>query len=142
MKKEIEEAIDAKFDFLTKKWMLSKPLINREKWSTTVSYIGENIALELEIDWRDIGFSVLVTKLINGNLPGGYYVFNGETVRIPLFKVFEGQNQPETINEIKGIIKKNKNNDPQYLYSLINKYKELIYSFGENLINLSEKMFY
>jgi hypothetical protein len=141
MKKEIEEVIKAKFEFLTKEWMLSKPLMSRQKWNTTISYLGKKIAIELEVDWRDIGFSILVTKVIDGDLPGGYYIFNGETVRVPLFKIFEGQNQPETINDIKNIVKKNKNKDPEYLYSLIDKYKELIYGSGGNIITLSEELF-
>ena len=135
--------IKDKFEFLTKEWNMSEPLININRCNMTLSYIGKKIAFELEVDSRDIGFTVLITKVVNSNLPGGYYIFNGEIVRIFLFKVFKGQDQPQSVSDIRKIVKnRKKGKDKEYLHLLIDKYKELMYSVGKNLITMSEKMFF
>jgi hypothetical protein len=46
-----------------------------------------DIALEIEIDWRDFDLFVFIVRLENGNLPSGYYVSEGRPCRYHLQKV-------------------------------------------------------
>jgi hypothetical protein len=65
----------------------SKPLVTQQEWSTTLTLMLTNIALEIEIGWRDFDVFVLVVRLENGNLPSGYYVSEGRPCRYHLQKV-------------------------------------------------------
>lgn len=67
----------------------SRPEADREKWSTTVSSLSSDIAIELELDWRELDVFVLVTALSDGKLPGGYYVSEGRRCRIHLENVLK-----------------------------------------------------
>lgn len=67
----------------------SRPKANREKWSTTVSSLSSDIAIEIELDWRELDVFVLVTALSDGKLPGGYYVSEGKKCRIHLENVLK-----------------------------------------------------
>lgn len=67
----------------------SLPTAKREKWSTTVSSLSSDIAIELELDWRELDVFVLVTALSDGRLPGGYYVSEGKKCRIHLEDVLK-----------------------------------------------------
>lgn len=62
----------------------SKPQITQEDWATTLTLMLSNVALEIEIDWRDFDIFVLVVRLENGNLPSGYYVSEGRPCRYHL----------------------------------------------------------
>ncbi len=68
----------------------SQPTAKREKWSTTVSSLSSDIAIEVELDWRELDVFVLVTALSDGALPYGYYVSGGKKCRIHLEKVLKG----------------------------------------------------
>lgn len=65
----------------------SQPQVTQEEWSTTLTLMLTDIALEIEIDWRDFDIFVLVVRLENGNLPSGYYVSEGRPCRYHLQKV-------------------------------------------------------
>jgi hypothetical protein len=65
----------------------SQPRITQEEWSTTITLMLTDIALEIEIDWRDFDIFVLVVRLENGNLPSGYYVSEGRPCRYHLQKI-------------------------------------------------------
>lgn len=67
----------------------SRPIAKRKKWSTTVSSLSSDIAIELELDWRELDVFVLVTALSDGKLPGGYYVSEGRKCRIHLEDVLK-----------------------------------------------------
>lgn len=63
--------------------------VKRERWSTTVSYLSSDIAIEVELDWRELDVFILVTALLDGSLPDGYYVSGGKKCRIHLEKVLK-----------------------------------------------------
>ncbi|MEG1244009.1 MAG: hypothetical protein RSD17_04170, partial [Oscillospiraceae bacterium] len=60
-------------------------------WDFTLSYLAfdKGIAIEFEIDYRDLDLFVLITLLENGDLPKGYYMNDGKPVRVHLEKLFE-----------------------------------------------------
>ena len=63
------------------------PLVSNEDWMTRIDYLSSNLGIELELDWRDFAFFVLVVRLDNGKLPNGYYVSNGRKCRKHLLSV-------------------------------------------------------
>lgn len=69
----------------------SKPRLNQEEWSTTLTLMLTDIALEVEIDWREFDVFVLVVRLENGEIPSGYYVSEGRSCRLHLQKVISDQ---------------------------------------------------
>lgn len=70
----------------------SKPRVTEEEWTTTLTLKLTNIALEIEIDWRDFDIFVLVVRLENGDLPSGYYVSKGRPCRYHLQKIINERN--------------------------------------------------
>jgi len=69
----------------------SIPTAKREKWSTTVSCLSSDIAIEIELDWRELDVYVLVTALSDGSLPGGYYISGGKKCRIHLESILKDE---------------------------------------------------
>ena len=65
----------------------SKPIISHDNWSTVIDWMGAEIALELELDWREFTAFFLLVQLEEGKLPVGYYVSNGRPCRYHLQKV-------------------------------------------------------
>jgi hypothetical protein len=51
--------------------------------------LAKEIALEIVLDWRDFDVFILVTKLENGKLPGGYYKWKGKRYRMYIEKVLK-----------------------------------------------------
>lgn len=70
----IEGIAKEKLTFLQDEYGFGPPYITHEDWSTTMSFLAKEIAVELEIDWRELDMFVLVTSLDDGRLPSGYYV--------------------------------------------------------------------
>jgi hypothetical protein len=84
---QIETSVMRKMAFLQENHGFMSPIVNRKRWCTTISYPADEIAIEIELDWRDLDVFVLVTKLENGRLPSGYYVSNGKKCRIHFERV-------------------------------------------------------
>ncbi len=87
--KHIETLVMKKLAFLQENYGFMSPIVNRGKWGTTISYLTSDIAIEVELDWRDLDVFVLVTKLENGKLPSGYYISNEKRCRMHLEKVLQ-----------------------------------------------------
>ncbi len=87
-KEEIEEWVIDQFSKL-ENYGLSRPVIKRDDWTTSVDWLGADIAIEIELDWREFDAFVLVVRLENRQLPQGYYVSNGKPCRFHLQKVIQ-----------------------------------------------------
>ena len=85
--KDIEKKTIEFFNFLNNDYGFSGPTITEDTWMTTIAYLGQEIGVELEIDFRDMYIFVLIVRLSNGKLPSGYFVSNGKVNRIHLEKV-------------------------------------------------------
>ena len=81
----------------------SEPVIKREDRSTVIGWLGTDIALELELDWRDFDVFLLIVRLENSQLPQGYYVSNGEPCRFHLQKVIKDNGWSVALDEMKVI---------------------------------------
>lgn len=82
--KQLESVVKRCFLFLTKKWGFSEPKIKHDRWTSTFSYLLEDIGIEIEIDWRDLDVYLLVVRLKNNALPEGYYISEGTICRVHL----------------------------------------------------------
>lgn len=62
-------------------------------WNSTLSYLNSDkgLAVEFEIDYRDVDVFVIVTILEDGKLPSGYYMHKGKKVRVHLENLFESE---------------------------------------------------
>lgn len=81
----------------------SEPVIRREDRSTVIDWLGTDIALELELDWREFDVFLLIVRLENSQLPQGYYVSNGEPCRFHLQKVIKDNGWSVALDEMKVI---------------------------------------
>lgn len=70
-KRSITELAATKFASLVSEWKFREPLIQEEKWMTRLSFLHDiGIAIEIEIDWRELEVFVLLVRLEHGSLPG------------------------------------------------------------------------
>lgn len=140
----LKQYIYDQFDFLTTNYGFSPKIEENNVWDLTITYLyKKNIAIEVSIDWRDIGFTVLVVKLHNGKIPNGYYVNNGEVIRKHLIQVAQeiGGNKA-FITEIQSLIKASKVRDEDFLRNLIDEYVKLTKSCLEIIIEQGSNLFY
>lgn len=136
IKSEVELFVRDKFYFLENELKLSKPLINNDGWKTKFDYLGEELAIEVEVDWRDLDIFVLIVRLDNGKLPGGYYISGGKKVRVHIEKILN-QEFGVNSNEIKAMFKENKQKElknKECLEGKIIKYQNLLSKFGEKIL--------
>ncbi len=126
---EIESLVLDNFSFLQDKFGLTKPIFNRDRWNTTVSYLSKEIGIEIELDWRDLDMSILITKLDEGKLPKGYYVSDGKTCRVHLEEVLQnnlnvGENELQEI--IQSSKKKKQKRNQETMAAKIAAYQQLL----------------
>lgn len=125
----------------------SKQLVNEEEWSTTLTLMLTDIALEIEIDWRDFDVFVLVVRLENGSLPSGYYVSEGRPCRHHLQKIIADQNW-EVDREALSMISPGNKSKKQIikatddgLLDRFRAYKKVLDSCVESLVQKGEGVF-
>lgn len=100
MDKLIQTALE-QFLFLEEKKGFATPIIKKDIWITTLTYLKNEIGIELELDFRDLDFFVLLVKVNNGELINGYYVSDdGEKIRIHLEEIV-GKNKVKNQGRIK-----------------------------------------
>lgn len=130
--KEIESLVLDKFAFLQDGFGLGNPILDRDASHTTISYLSKEIGIEIELDWHDLDVFILITKLDEGKLPKGYYVYNGKVCRVHLEEMLHNKLNISR-NEIQLVIGKNKkqNRSKQAMVIRINAYQQLLHNhFG------------
>ena len=81
-----------------------KVLIDKnEWWQTRISWLGEKVALELVLDWRDQLVTFLFVKLEEGKLPEGYFVSREKRCRYYIGKIVQEKPSVFCESEIKNI---------------------------------------
>lgn len=143
--REIESLVLSTFAFLKNDFGFGKPILNRGKWNTTVSYLAKEIGVEIEIDWRELEVFILITNLYEGKLPGGYYMHRGRLCRIHLEEIL--QNKLKVQGEyIKRILKfgkkKNQKRDQEHLQAKIASYQKILYAYVGAICDAGESLFY
>ncbi len=125
----------------------SEPVISHEDWSTTVTFMLSNIALEVEIDWRDFDIFILIVRLENGALPNGYYVSEGMPCRYHLQKVITDrkwsvdQNALAMISQGKKGKRQNSKQSEDAMLDRFCVYKKVLDSCIDKLVDENEMIF-
>lgn len=91
MRQEIEEFAVKEFSPLLLQLGFTGPQIIRESHATRIDFLLEDVAIEVELDWRDFAAFLLIVQLENGSLPNGYYVSNGKPSRKHITEVIQEQ---------------------------------------------------
>jgi len=129
--KEIESLVLDKFAFLQDGFGLGTPILKRDTCNTTISYLSSEIGIEIELDWRDLDVFILITKLDEGKLPKGYYVYNGKVCRVHLEEVLKNKFNINK-NEIQEVIQSGKNKkqsrNQQAMVTRITAYQQLLHN--------------
>lgn len=89
VQQEVERFALQNFAILQSDYNFKPPRIRREGWITTVDFIRDNIAVELEIDWREFEVFLLIVRLEAGRIPKGYYISGGKKRRVYLLGLIE-----------------------------------------------------
>lgn len=102
---EVENWVTEQFAELSG-YGFSGPVVRRDDWSSVIGWFGLDIAIELELDWRELEIFVLIVRLDDGQLPQGYYIANGKPCRFHLQRVvkekgwFHASDEMELISTI------------------------------------------
>lgn len=89
--KEIEDFALSEFGILLVEHGYSAAEFARDDVKTRIEFFKNDIAVEIELDWRDFIAFVLLVRLKDGKLPNGYYVAEGKKCRKHLGKVVQEQ---------------------------------------------------
>lgn len=142
--KEIESVVLNNFSFLQDEFGLGNPILNRDTWNTTVSYLSKEIGIEIELDWRDLDVFILITKLDEGKLPKGYYVSNGKVCRVHLEEVLQNKLNIGK-NEIQEVIqsgkKKKQSRNQQTMLTRIAAYQQLVHNHAGAICSAGGNLF-
>lgn len=89
---EITKFSITEYSFLCDAYGFKSPLITKESWSTQIDYRKGEIAIEINLDFRDFIVELFVVRLEAGKLPKGYYVSAGKKSRIYLLHLITNKN--------------------------------------------------
>jgi len=138
---EVTRVIVDRFSFLQSEFDFSEPVIKSDNLITTISYLSNEIALEFELDWKENEVFLLITRLTEGRLPNGYYVYNGKIVRKHLIRVlweYFNYRIPLSKREIKQAGNKNKQ---KTMEQWITEYENLLILYTRELLNKGVSLF-
>lgn len=84
---DLEHLADSLFTPLLEGLGFSRATSERNWWGVNLLYSGAEIGLEVQVDWREDAVYVLLVRMVNGHVPGGYYMFEGKRVRVHIEQV-------------------------------------------------------
>ena len=123
------------------------PVVAEKGPMTIVSVLENEIALEVELDWREAGVFLLVVRLENGNPPGGYYISGGKPCRYHLLQVIEDQKfdvDPNLVSEVRTAIReqgKNRNKVPESMDAQVTALAKVLKACISQLLQAQEEIF-
>lgn len=84
-----KNAIDS-FAFLMEQSWFKKNGVKKTATGTYLTYFGDDLSVEIELDWRESGVFVLIVLMENGKLPKGYYSSkDGKVIRKHFYEVIK-----------------------------------------------------
>jgi len=110
----------------------NEPVVAKESWMTRIDYLGEDLGLEVVLDWRDFAVFVFFVRLENGALPQGYLVSDGKKCRKYLQELLQERDRSRKKPKPKQAKTK------QALESQISELKELLMSNVQELLLLNQ----
>jgi hypothetical protein len=99
--------------------------VAEEGGQTVVAYVMSPHTFELELDWREGVAFMLVARTTDGKRPGGYYMHDGQRVRIHLGEVLEnGTDEDQRLEaELRSVAK---GRGPEAMKSQIDRYAKVL----------------
>lgn len=125
----------------------SEPIINDGDSVTSFDWLGEDIAIEVEVDWREFDIFLLLVRLENGRLPQGYYVSDGRRCRYHIQKVIAKLKWEVDPVALKAVSPGSNSNKSQHNFSLdilkitLQQYKKVLFSCIDQLLKERVKIF-
>jgi hypothetical protein len=135
------ENIQVLFSSLNK-FKFSMSTINRQSFSTTITWNLQKIAIECELDWQNRDVFIFVVMLEGGKLPNGYYISKKHRSRYYLEELAKNWNVDPMLLTTIFLRHKNKKKENSLAEMLVTAttYKKLLDAciqrlvFDENLI--------
>ena len=135
------ENIQVLFSSLNK-FKFSMSTINRQSFSTTITWNLQKIAIECELDWQNRDVFIFVVMLEGGKLPNGYYISKKHSSRYYLEELAKNWNVDPMLLTTIFLRHKNKKKENSLAEMLVTAttYKKLLDAciqrlvFDENLI--------
>jgi hypothetical protein len=123
----------------------SGPVVTHEKWTSKIDWLGDEIAIEMELDWRELEIFCLLVRLEDGHLPDGYYVSNGRPCRYHLQKVIQMRHWPVDKDAMHEISDHSKDRsfikDKETMKQRVQSYKTVLSSSLQNIISEGKLIF-
>ncbi len=91
---EVEHFVIQKFAVLQSEYNFKPPKVKKEGWITRIDFIKGDIAIEVELDWREFDVFLLIVRLEAGKLPQGYYISDGKRCRQHLLTLIKEKRWP------------------------------------------------
>jgi hypothetical protein len=101
---------------------------------TTITWLHSNVAIEPELDWRDLSIFCLLVRLEDGKIPEGYYISNGKPCRYHLQKIIRKHvwnTNPDAFAVISNQSGRRQHKDLTYMRNLLSAYGIALASCAE-----------
>ena len=103
----------------------ASPTVTLTPAMTTIAWLHSNVAIELELDWRELSISCLIVRLEDGKMPDGYYMSNGKPCRYYLQKLIRKHTwhtNPDALAVISKQSGQRQHKDLAYMRNLLSAY--------------------
>jgi len=140
---EITDYAVTLYAFLPNDHGFQLPVIKKENWSTRITYKKGNIAIEIELDFRELSVLLSVLRLDDGNLPSGYYLSSGKKSRIYLLLLISEKKWDVDITT-QSILKSRVsrvNRDTNYFKERLEQNRIILQDCVKKIIDLGENIF-
>ena len=135
---EIVEFARQAFVFLVEDHGFKPPTVTDDRATTQIDFLSDDIAVEVEFDWRDFDAFVFLVRLEGGQLPSGYYVSAaGRKCRKYLQEVFDEREWPLPT----ALALSQEKPSEARLRNTITAHKDAVLSRIDDLLSLGETLF-
>lgn len=144
MRQEVENFIIQQFGILQNQYGFDAPEIRRNSWTTRIDFKKGDIAIELEIDWREFEVFLLIVRLESGEMPKGYYMSGGKKCRLHFLTLARKRGWPihkSPHAQPRTGMSSARNREINYLKSRITDYLDMLLSCIDLLLVEGRKLF-
>ena len=120
------------------------PKLTARPTMTIIDWLHSDVAIELELDWREQEIFCLLVRLEHGKLPEGYYVANGNPCRYHLQKVIRKHSwntNPDAFAVISKRSDRLRHKDLAYMRHLLSAYEIVLTSCVERIRTVGRTVF-
>jgi hypothetical protein len=144
VQQEIEEFALQSFAVLQSDYNFRPPRVRREGWITWIDFFRDNIAVEVEIDWREFDVFLLIVRPEAGKLPKGYYTSGGKKCRVHLLTLIKERRwsiDQTLVSQIRSGPTESHARELSHLKVKLANYREILLSHIGQILAEGEKLF-